>query len=188
MYSERFLDSLRGLSPARRYGIANSFCSRCPADDELSSGLNFSHLPVHILPATTRNFFERSDDMDALQACLERQRDAVSSQPRICIINGMGGVGKSSLARAYAEEHRNDFDIICWVPSHTQQSVSLRYRDLGRRLRILGHETPVTTQQEEEVVDLVAEWLSNCGKSISLSHPFFPFRGSEKTEKRVLTV
>ena len=162
MYSERFLDSLRGLSPARRHGIANSFCSKCPADDELPSGLNFSHLPVHILPAATRNFFGRSDDMDALHVCLQGQRDAVSSQPRTCIISGMGGVGKSSLARAYAEEHRDDFDIICWVPSDTQQNVSQRYRDLGRQLRILGHETPLPQQEE---VDVVVEWLSNCGKS-----------------------
>ena len=165
------IDSLRGLSPARRHGIANTFYSKCPADDELPSGLNFFHLPTRILPAATRKLFGRSDDMDALHICLEDQCHSVSSQPRTCIISGMGGVGKSALARAYAEEHKDDFDIICWIPSDTPHNVFQRYRDLGRQLRILGHEA-LPSQQEE--VEMVVDWLSDCGKpSLFFSHSRF---------------
>ena len=150
-------DSLYGHSSALRCGFADALCPRCPSS-EPEPGVN---LPTRILPAATRIPFDRSDDVNAIHTCLEGRRNSAYHQPRTCIINGMGGVGKSALARQYVEEHRNEFDIVCWIPSDTHHSIFGCYRDLGRQLRIPGHET-LGIQNED--VQRVADWLSKCGK------------------------
>ncbi len=153
--------SLYGLSPALHHGIAGALCSRCPSH-EFHYGLT---LPIHILPAGKQKIFGRSDDIDAINACLEGQRDSACSQPRICVISGMAGVGKTTLAREYVEEHKDDFDIICWIPGDILGMISRHYHDLGRQLRVLGHETPSIQSGDHE---RVTDWLSNCGKQTFL--------------------
>ena len=151
-------DSLYVSSSALRPGTADALRSQCCAE-EPQSGLN---IPTRILPAANHKFFGRPEEMDAIHLCLEDQRKLVSSQPRICIIHGMGGVGKTALARQYVEAHSAEFDITCWIASVTRHDIVQCYHDLGRQLRIPGHETH-GGRTEDRDAERIVDWLSNCG-------------------------
>lgn len=46
------------------------------------------------------------------------------------VLTGLGGVGKTSLARAYAQRHQNDYDLIWWVPAEDLGAVDGQFRRL----------------------------------------------------------
>ena len=124
-------------------------------------------IPTHILPPAGHKLFSRSDHLDALRDCLKSQRHPISSQTPTCSINGLAGVGKSALAREYVEQHKDMFDIICWIPSDSRHNIFQGYNELGRRLQVSKHNTLDYTDEDPR---RVASWLSNCGKTL-------PFRG-----------
>lgn len=53
-----------------------------------------------------------------------------SRQPAIRVITGIGGIGKSSVARAYATEHQSLYDLIWWVRAEENLLVVEDFRGL----------------------------------------------------------
>ncbi|GAA3007220.1 tetratricopeptide repeat protein [Actinokineospora diospyrosa] len=53
-----------------------------------------------------------------------------SRAPVVRILTGMGGVGKSSLARAYAERHLDDYGVVWWIHAEDKVARERDYRDL----------------------------------------------------------
>jgi hypothetical protein len=53
-----------------------------------------------------------------------------ASPPAVRVLSGMGGVGKTSLARAYAQRHRDDYRVIWWVRAEDPAAVDTEFRDL----------------------------------------------------------
>lgn len=51
-------------------------------------------------------------------------------------LHGLGGVGKSQLAVEYAYRHREDFDIIWWVPAELTVQIQNSLTELGERLEL----------------------------------------------------
>lgn len=49
---------------------------------------------------------------------------------RVQVLAGMGGVGKTSLARAYANLHLNDYGIVWWVRAEEPAAVDAEFRAL----------------------------------------------------------
>lgn len=60
------------------------------------------------------------------------------------VLSGMGGVGKTSLARAYAQRHLDDYGIVWWVHSEDPAAVDAEYRALLEILLPPGEATKVT--------------------------------------------
>ncbi|GHG01522.1 MULTISPECIES: tetratricopeptide repeat protein [Amycolatopsis] len=50
--------------------------------------------------------------------------------PMVQVITGMGGVGKTSLARAYAQQHLDDYGVVWWVRAEDSTAVDGEYRGL----------------------------------------------------------
>jgi hypothetical protein len=44
------------------------------------------------------------------------------------VVSGLGGIGKSSIARLYAHRHRNQYEFVWWIPSDTREDVPAAYR------------------------------------------------------------
>jgi len=73
---------------------------------------NSSDIPkdlTGLLPPTldTTSVFGRKADLEKLSVTLENAKQVV-------IVNGLGGIGKSTLARLYIKEHEHNFDHIAW--------------------------------------------------------------------------
>jgi hypothetical protein len=70
----------------------------------------------------------RDAELAELRAAFTGASDA--GRPVVRVLTGLGGVGKTSLARAYAQRHQNDYDLIWWVPAEDLGAVDGQFRRL----------------------------------------------------------
>jgi tetratricopeptide (TPR) repeat protein len=66
------------------------------------------------VPARNLAFTNRADAMDLIRRVLTDKRQE-ESNPASCVIYGMGGVGKTSLAIEYAYRYRAAYNIVWWL-------------------------------------------------------------------------
>src|SRR6266545_6791721 len=69
------------------------------------------------IPPPVRSFTGRDQQLAVLRAQLTSQ-GAATLVPTAALY-GMGGVGKTQLALAYAQHHRGDYQLAWWVPAET---------------------------------------------------------------------
>ena len=67
----------------------------------------------------------RSTELTTLRDRFGRDPDA--GTPRV-VVSGLGGIGKSSIARRYAHRPRAQYDFVWWIPSDTREDVIAAYR------------------------------------------------------------
>lgn len=81
-----------------------------------------------------KTFTGRSDELDKLDSAL-RNRQVVVSQ--IATITGLGGIGKSELARKYAHDKITDYDgNAVWLDAETPESLKESFQRLAEELKI----------------------------------------------------
>jgi hypothetical protein len=86
------------------------------------------------------------------------------SNRRIVVLHGLGGVGKTQLAIAYAKRHRKSYSSFFWV--HTKDDDTLRQSFLEIAKQILVEHPKaaylggVDTMDLDEIVEAVKKWLS----------------------------
>lgn len=69
------------------------------------------------IPQRTHDFVGREAALGALHRCLAG-RDGTG---RI-VVQGLGGIGKTQLAIAYANRFRDEYDLVGWVPSDSREA------------------------------------------------------------------
>ncbi|HYQ69426.1 tetratricopeptide repeat protein [Actinophytocola sp.] len=74
----------------------------------------------HIASLTT--VVGRASELDALRAAFR--------STNVQVLTGMGGVGKTSLARAYAQRHRDDYGVLWWVRAEDPAAIDAEFRPL----------------------------------------------------------
>jgi tetratricopeptide (TPR) repeat protein len=109
------------------------------------------HVPVH--------FFGRDDALAAIEAALRRATDG----PTVAALYGLRGVGKTTLAAAYAERHRSDYRATWWIGAQTEDRMRTDLVALGTRLRWV-----TADDKEPEALAIVAERLKQEGEGILL--------------------
>ncbi|MET0133581.1 MAG: tetratricopeptide repeat protein [Kibdelosporangium sp.] len=89
-------------------------------------GLTHTFVSPHVDPLT--DFFGRESELDTMRAVFTGTvaRDA----PTTMVLTGMGGVGKTSLARAYARNHRADYGVVWWIRAEEAATVDGDFRTL----------------------------------------------------------
>ncbi|MCP2246513.1 FxSxx-COOH system tetratricopeptide repeat protein [Lentzea aerocolonigenes] len=95
----------------------------------------------------------REQELTDLRAAFTAQRK--SRTPVIQILTGMGGVGKTSLARAYAQRHLDDYGVVWWVRAEDPTTVDGEYRSLLE----LVH-SPAEAKLVRDAVQRANAWLS----------------------------
>lgn len=70
------------------------------------------------LPAVQNFFVGRENEIEEIHIKL--------SEARILFLRGIGGIGKSELAKHYAQEHKNDYDAIIFAPYVNNVSMLLQ--------------------------------------------------------------
>jgi hypothetical protein len=106
-----------------------------------------SNIPVHV-PA---HFMGRDEPLAAIGAALGRYEGRVA----ITALHGLRGVGKTTLAAAYAERHRGDYRATWWIRAQTEPTMRADLVALGVRLGWVGAE-------EKESPPSPRSW-SGCG-------------------------
>jgi len=85
-----------------------------------------SNIPINV----PRHFLGRNDDLAAIDTALKSN----SGRAAITALHGLRGVGKTTLAAAYAEAHRNDFRATWWIKGETESTMRADLVGLGVRL------------------------------------------------------
>ena len=117
--------------------------------------LAVSNIPLHV-PA---HFMGRDDALAAIEAVLTRDAGSLA----VAALYGLRGVGKTTLAAAYAERHRNDYRATWWIRAQTEAGMRTDLVALGVRLRWIGAE-----DKEEQALAAVMERLRQEGEGILL--------------------
>src|SRR5215510_1317779 len=74
------------------------------------------------VPPRIASFTGRADELDRLDAILMQDKPAAVMQASVgrAAVQGMGGVGKTSLAIEYAHRFRGLYAGVCWCPAETR--------------------------------------------------------------------
>ena len=85
------------------------------------------------VPPRIASFTGRADELDRLDAILMQDKPATVTQASVrrAAVQGMGGVGKTSLAIEYAHRYRNLYAGVCWCPAETRRGLLNALASLG---------------------------------------------------------
>jgi hypothetical protein len=125
-------------------------------DSDRSSDLRCVVLPTVKNP----RFFGRKNELEAIDTYL-----SASSKEhglRSLAIHGLGGVGKTQIALAYAYSKIAEYDAILWVHAETEVSLSSSLSSIALQLKIPSAEPGNATNN----VVLTLNWLANTGMQI----------------------
>jgi AAA ATPase domain/Tetratricopeptide repeat len=99
----------------------------------------------------------REDDLTRLRAAFQ-----AATPPVVRVLTGMGGVGKTSLARAYTDRHRSDYGLVWWVRAEDPNAIDAEFRALLDTVLPPGQATQLTNARTK-AFDLLAKqhkpWL-----------------------------
>ena len=140
-------------------------------------GIAVSNVPI----AVPEHFLGREDALLAVDAALKRHEGRVA----ITSVHGLRGVGKTTLAAAYAERHRGEYRATWWVRAQTADSMRTDLVSLGVRLGWVDPE-----EKEAPAFGKVTERLRREGEGLLLIYdnatqadalkPFLPKGGAAR--------
>jgi tetratricopeptide (TPR) repeat protein len=114
-----------------------------------------SNIPIRV----PTHFMGRDDALEAIEAALKGGEGRVA----ITALHGLRGVGKTTLAAAYAERNRGDYRATWWIRAQGESTLRADLVALGIRLGWL-----VADDKEEPAVKTVTERLRYEGEGILL--------------------
>jgi tetratricopeptide (TPR) repeat protein len=85
------------------------------------------------VPPRIASFTGRADELDRLDAILMQDKPAAVTQASVgrAAVQGMGGVGKTSLAIEYAHRFRGLYAGVCWCPAERRTGLLSALADLA---------------------------------------------------------
>ena len=114
-----------------------------------------SNIPIRV----PTHFLGRDDALAGIETALNRYEGRVA----ITALHGLRGVGKTTLAAAYAERHRDDYRATWWIRAQTETNMRADLVGLGVRLGWVAAD-----DKEEPALAVVMERLQHEGEGILL--------------------
>ena len=114
-----------------------------------------SNIPIRV----PEHFLGREDALSEIATALSRYEGRVA----ITALHGLRGVGKTTLAAAYAERHRGDYRATWWIRAETEPSMRADLVALGVRLGWVAAD-----EKEEPALTAVMERLRHEGEGVLL--------------------
>jgi tetratricopeptide (TPR) repeat protein len=114
-----------------------------------------SNIPIRV----PRHFMGREGALEAIEVALKPCEGRVA----ITALHGLRGVGKTTLAAAYAERHRGDYRATWWIRAQTEPTMCADLVALGVRLGWVGAD-----DEEEPALATVMERLRYEGEGVLL--------------------
>jgi tetratricopeptide (TPR) repeat protein len=114
-----------------------------------------SNIPIRV----PEHFMGRDDALAAIETPLRSYEGRVA----ITTLHGLRGVGKTTLAAAYAERHRGDYRATWWIRAQAESTLRADLVALGFRLGWVGAD-----DKEEPALESTMERLRHEGEGILL--------------------
>jgi hypothetical protein len=138
-----------------------------------SSSLSSVRFPVFSIPAFKNHaFVGREQDLADLKFVLDGPGGPPFPNPACCILHGLGGIGKTALARQYAFENQGSYDAVFEIQGDSEWGLRSSFCAIYRSLRLNGSDS-----DEERMISEAKDWLEGTSKSIfqHLRAPLFNF-------------
>lgn len=110
--------------------------------------------PIAIMPPRNTKFFGRERVLDEIHERLRNNSSA--TEPIVVTLNGLGGIGKSQIAREYAYRWKAQYDIILWISSETVCTLNKSLQRAAAELR-LGNASQTDSFQNKVAVRDILE-------------------------------
>src|SRR5215472_7311791 len=114
-----------------------------------------SNIPISV----PRHFLGRDEALTAIETALAQ----ADGRAAITALHGLRGIGKTTLAAAYAERHRGDYRATWWIRAQTDPSLRADLAALGVRLGWVAADA-----KEEPALAAVRERLRHEGDGVLL--------------------
>lgn len=114
-----------------------------------------SNIPIRV----PFHFLGRDDDL----AAIDRAIKSNNGRAAITALHGLRGVGKSTLAAAYAGQHQGDYRATWWIRAETEPTMRADLVGLGVQLGWVASDAP-----EQAALEAVLERLRHNGEGILL--------------------
>ena len=98
-------------------------------------------------------FVGRASELEEMEKSLMPSR-GLSEQQRL-VIGGVGGIGKTQLAIAYAKSHHDVYESTFWVDASSEAALKTSFKSIA----ILIFDKPAI--EDEQMVTCVRQWLSD---------------------------
>jgi hypothetical protein len=116
-------------------------------------GVNIAEAPT-VAPDL---FVGRASDLQKMEEILLPESEA--HDQRVLILGGLGGIGKTQLAIAYARRHAIVYDSVFWLNAKTKSTLQTSFRLIALRLAIHG----IQQLDEDQIIVHILNWLSQEG-------------------------
>ncbi|MEA2678735.1 MAG: hypothetical protein QOK03_457 [Candidatus Binataceae bacterium] len=136
-----------------------------------------TNIPINV----PRHFLGRDEDLAAIEAALKSN----NGRAAITALHGLRGVGKTTLAAAYADHHRNDYRATWWIRAETEATMRADLVGLGVRLGWVAAD-----EKEESALAAALERLRDQGDGVLLIYdnatntdeigPYVPLGGAAR--------
>jgi hypothetical protein len=109
------------------------------------------------------HFVGRDEQLDEMHKIL--QHDGTR---KTAVVHGLGGIGKTQLALAYAQRHKQEYSAVFWINSKSEDTLKRGYVAAARRIcrdhPSLVHLKAVAESGDvDEAAEAVKQWLSSAG-------------------------
>ena len=126
-----------------------------PSSNVRRDALPCSNIPIRV----PTHFMGRDDALAAIETALARNEGRVA----ITALHGLRGVGKTTLAAAFADRHRHAYQAAWWIRAQTESSMRADLVALGVRLGWIAAD-----DKEQPALAVVMERLRHQGEGILL--------------------
>lgn len=109
-----------------------------------------------ILHPRNEHFYGRDKDLHQMHQQLQKTG-------QICVVHGIGGVGKTNLAVQYAHDYQDFYDCVFWLQADTDPGLADSFGLIAENLLLASDR-----EDQARMTDLGREWLQKTGKYVPL--------------------
>lgn len=92
------------------------------------------------------------------------QPDSELPDRKVLVLGGMGGIGKTQLAIAYAKRYRQHYLSTFWINASSMTTIQSSFRIIARRIGATGSKKDVDVD-DDQILTNVLNWLSELDNS-----------------------